>query len=368
LKLVGLICVVALVLQASPDEWYALGVRLSAEGKPAEAIAAYRHAVQLNPRHVDAWNNLGDLLRRSGQRDDALDALRHALAVDPQHARAALNLALTDIELHHFKEALPLIETAHQGLGDLPVFDYLFARVHLELNDYEAAAPYLLRFRQGASPSIAGSVELAAMLLERSEYAPAVEVLLAIPAERRSDDVLLRLAQGWYGLDQLEKARDILVELSQRVPADFSAPLWLSYTERGLGNAQAAYDDLQQALKLRPESGEALVAIANLELERNDAESAASFADRALKLDSQDNGALLVRGLAFVRLDRPEEALGVLTKIPKQSEAYRQAVYALSKVYRQLGQVDNADAAIREFQKLENENGIRENTPTRRRP
>src|SRR5215813_12130308 len=37
LKLGGLICVVALALQASPDEWYALGVRLSAESKPVEA-------------------------------------------------------------------------------------------------------------------------------------------------------------------------------------------------------------------------------------------------------------------------------------------------------------------------------------------
>jgi hypothetical protein len=85
-------------------------------------------------------------------------------------------------------------------------------------------------------------------------------------------------------------------------------------------------------------------------------------------VDAQDAGALLVRGLALIRLYRPEDALQALTRIPKQSEAYRQAVYALSRVYRQLGQTGNADAAVQEFQKLEVENGIRENTPTRRRP
>ena len=105
------ICAILLALQSSPrgaDDWYALGVRLSAEGKPVEAIAAYRRSVELNPRQVDAWNNLGDLLRRSGDREGALAALDHALAIDPKHPRASLNAALTDIELHRFKEALPL--------------------------------------------------------------------------------------------------------------------------------------------------------------------------------------------------------------------------------------------------------------------
>jgi Tfp pilus assembly protein PilF len=39
-----------------------LGVLLRATGKPAEAEAEYRPAIQLNPDHIDAYTNLGILL------------------------------------------------------------------------------------------------------------------------------------------------------------------------------------------------------------------------------------------------------------------------------------------------------------------
>jgi tetratricopeptide (TPR) repeat protein len=362
------ICAIVLSLQSPADERYAVGVRLASAGDTAAAISAYREAVALNPRHVEAWNNLGDLLRRSGDREAALAALNHALALDRRHPRAALNAALTRIELRQFKEALPLIEIANTGLGNLPVFDYLYSKVYLELDDYKNAEPHLVRFRNVEAPSPAGALELATMLADRADFASAAEMLLAVPAEKRTDDILFRLAQAWHGLDQMEKAHDILVDLSGRKPADFKVALWRGLVERALGNNESAYSELQRALRLNPESADALVAMANLELERNEVPDAISLADRALELDGQDDGALLLRGLALLRIDRAADAVQTLTKVSKDTEMYAQSLYALSRAYRQLGESEKADAAIQEFRRVESGSAPHDSTPTRKRP
>jgi len=367
MRTLGIIFVLVWSLQ-SADDWYATGVRLANAGKSAEAMEAYRKAVGLDPRHVDAWNNLGDLLRRSGDPVAALDAFNRALGIDPHHARASLNAALVQIEFKQFKLALPLLETAHQGMGELPLFDYLFARVYLELNDYDSAHAYLVRFRQGKPMSPAGALELATLLMNRNDYAGVAEMLLSIPAPKMNLEMSLRLAQSWYGLDQLEKAKEILDELVKSSPADFAVFLWTGYVQRGLGNAEAAYAAFDQALKRSPNSGEALVALANLELERNAADEAVALAERALKTDAADAAALLVRGLAMIRLDRPAEAVKSLTEIRKDSGVYAQSLYPLSRAYRDLGQSDKADLVLQELSVIEQTNVTGGGIPVRKRP
>jgi tetratricopeptide (TPR) repeat protein len=63
-------------------------------GDPDGAIAAYRKAVALRPRHAEAHNNLGLLLRRRGDLDEAVDAFRRATAFAPALAAAHYNLGL----------------------------------------------------------------------------------------------------------------------------------------------------------------------------------------------------------------------------------------------------------------------------------
>lgn len=95
-------------------EWFERGCVFDAQtGKAAEALTAYRRAVDLSPDFADAWCNLGTVHFHRGERPDARSCYERALAADADHLEANFNLAnLLDDEgrretaLHHYKAAV----------------------------------------------------------------------------------------------------------------------------------------------------------------------------------------------------------------------------------------------------------------------
>jgi tetratricopeptide (TPR) repeat protein len=95
-------------------EWFERGCVFDAEsGRAAEALAAYRRAVELSPDFADAWCNLGTVHFHRGERAEARTCYERSLAADADHLEANFNLAnLLDDEgrretaLHHYKTAV----------------------------------------------------------------------------------------------------------------------------------------------------------------------------------------------------------------------------------------------------------------------
>jgi len=82
-------------LQLRPDNadvnihW---GVILAGQGRLDEALPYMRRAVELAPTHAEAHNNLGAVLARQGKRDEAIDHFVTALRLDPDLTDAQRNL------------------------------------------------------------------------------------------------------------------------------------------------------------------------------------------------------------------------------------------------------------------------------------
>jgi tetratricopeptide (TPR) repeat protein len=89
----------------SADEWFAWGCELETESA-AEAIAAYRRAIELDPAHADALVNLGRLLHDGGDAASAAPLYEAALASRPDDAVAAFNLGVALEDLRKLPEAL----------------------------------------------------------------------------------------------------------------------------------------------------------------------------------------------------------------------------------------------------------------------
>ena len=51
----------------NPDAYYSLGLTLARRGEHADAITAYRKAIELNPKYSSAHDNLSNLLRQLGR-------------------------------------------------------------------------------------------------------------------------------------------------------------------------------------------------------------------------------------------------------------------------------------------------------------
>jgi tetratricopeptide (TPR) repeat protein len=96
-------------------------------GRTADAEAALRTAIALDPHFVPAWVNLADLYRAQGREADAERALGQALQVAPDSAEALHALGLLRVRQGRHNEAVGLLQRAVQGRPESTRFGYVYA-------------------------------------------------------------------------------------------------------------------------------------------------------------------------------------------------------------------------------------------------
>ncbi len=96
----------AIAQAPSPVYWFNLGVVAQKAGQTDDAVHAYRKAIQLHPRYLEAHINLGNALKEQDALADSIDAYRQALALNPSHADIHNNLGVVLKEQGHIHEAI----------------------------------------------------------------------------------------------------------------------------------------------------------------------------------------------------------------------------------------------------------------------
>ena len=91
---------------------YNLGKVYSDLQRYPEAIAAYRRALQINPKNIEAQCNVGGMLEHSGEYSQAIAAYRKAIGINPSHPEAHNNLGLILRQLGQFEEAMESFKRA----------------------------------------------------------------------------------------------------------------------------------------------------------------------------------------------------------------------------------------------------------------
>jgi protein O-mannosyl-transferase len=117
-------------IAARPDfvaAWLYLADSLRGQGKPDEAIQAYRHALSIDPNNYDAHNSLGIIYSAKGSTDEALNEFRLSLSINPNQAMPHSRIGRILAESHRLPEAVeeftqalridPANAHAHNDLG-----------------------------------------------------------------------------------------------------------------------------------------------------------------------------------------------------------------------------------------------------------
>ncbi|MFH1145307.1 MAG: tetratricopeptide repeat protein, partial [Candidatus Eisenbacteria bacterium] len=142
-----------------------LGVALSESGRGEEAIAHFRRALEIDPRHVGAYNNLGCLLAERGVVDEAIEHFRHAVQIHPGHAEAHFNLGNAWLQKARVDEA---VAAYRRAIAIRP----MYARAHHRL----AQALLLLGETEEARASEARALEADPSLLDAREALALLEI------------------------------------------------------------------------------------------------------------------------------------------------------------------------------------------------
>jgi Tfp pilus assembly protein PilF len=131
-----------------PEAHVTLGAFYAERRQPAEAEAAYRTALRLDPRFVPAMVNLADLYRALQREPEGEQLLRQALLIEPENAAVNHALGLLLARARRFAEALPLLRRA----SDLDASNGRYAYVYgIALNSTGNAAEALSVLRQAHS-------------------------------------------------------------------------------------------------------------------------------------------------------------------------------------------------------------------------
>lgn len=137
----------SLELKESAEAWSGMAGVHFLEGDASQAEAAFRRALEINPRDPDAWFNLGIALGVQERPAEAEAAFRRAIEADPGRgsAPARLNLGVMLLSRMAIQEAQEQFQTAIRVNPQLPGpylhlariaganFDYENAKRHYEL-------------------------------------------------------------------------------------------------------------------------------------------------------------------------------------------------------------------------------------------
>ena len=261
----------------NPDAYYSLGLTLARRGEYAEAIEAYRKAIeQRGGNHPWAYHNLGMALLRRGDFDEAVRAFNSAIEQRNGEFPKAW---------HHLGVAL-----ARRG----------------DLEQAAAALRKAIDQRHGSYPET--QFELGHVLFEKGDLTGAVEAFRAAIAQRRArfPQAHFELGRALFGLGRLEK-RSTELRAATRRAAHYPE------AHHALGRALAG-----KAISRKPSS-------------HTDGDQSSA----AISL-----GLITISGVALARQGNLDEAVASYRKAIEQNPRFPRAHYDLGLALYNMGDAE----------------------------
>jgi tetratricopeptide (TPR) repeat protein len=288
------------------------------QGQLAQAVGAFRQALQLHPDYFDAHHNLATVYFLQGQYETAVDAYQQALRLKPDHAGAHYNLGLALQQMDRNEEAL-----AHYRQAVALDPGHLDARNNLG---------NMLKNQGRMEEAIACYQEV---LRQKPDFAEVHANLgIALGAQHNWDEAIARYRHA--------------INLKPGYPdAHNSLGIALMELER-LDEAEAS---CRQALRLNPNFAEAHNSLGNVLERRGKAEDAVSCFREAIRLKPSLAEALNNMGNSLKRLGRFDEAVGCYQQAVRIKPDYAEAYSNMGNVRVQQSLFDEAqtcyDQALR---------------------
>ncbi len=355
----------------SPDaiEKYSTeGQQALAQGKYAEAEAAFEKLRELEPAVAEVHANLGVIYFQERKYEPAVSALRQALKLKPALPKTSALLAMSLSELGRYSEALPGLEKGFRQSTDPPIKrmcglqllraysglrrDSKAVEVALELNRLYPDDPEVLYH----SGRIFGNFAFLNMQ-KLSEVAPSSVWRHQAEAEAYESQGSSDAAISEY--------RQVLSADPRRPGIHYRIGRTLLARSRQSNiadDATSAVKEFEQELEIDPGSANAAYELGELHRNAGEFAEAQKFFEQALQSYPDFEEAQLGLAAVLMSLQKPDLALPQLQKAVILGPGNEVAWYRLSQVQGMLGREAEQKKSFAEFQRLRNQKSSQEET------
>ncbi len=294
---------------ASADRYYDLGIRMSEQGKPGDAIACYLKAVEINPADADAYYNMALAFNLIGNLEEALSCYRKVLAINPEDAQACNNLGVVLNNLGKTEEAVSCYRQAiHLNPAHAQAYNNLGNALQFQGKSDEAVSCYLRSLE--INPDNAEVYNNLGIILEKqgrmTEAVSCFRKAIGInPAHARAYNHLGSTfrAQGkpFEAIDFHKRALEIRPDYA-------NAHYNMGNAYRDLGDQGKAVCCYRKAIELEPNHSRACFNLANVLKDQGKTDEAIRKYQRVVDIDPEMVEAARIMGFLLSDQGKPGEA------------------------------------------------------------
>jgi tetratricopeptide (TPR) repeat protein len=347
---------------AVPDRHFQEGERALAEGRYAEAAAAYEKLKELSPATAEVHAKLGLIYFQQREYGRAVPALRQALKLKPGLPRADVLLAMSLSELGQYKEALPGLRKGFAQAADAPLrraTGLQLQRAYTGLGQDDQAVQVALELTR-LHPEDPEVLYHAARLFANYAYLQTMKLSSVAPTSVWMQQAAGEASesQGQYDL-AVRKYREALARDPRRPGLHFRAGRALLARAQQLGAGaerdearEAAVQEFQAELRLDPTNANAAYELGEMHRRKGSLDEARSMFERAVTAYPDFAEARIGLARVLAAQESPERALPHLQKAVSLEPDNEVAWYQLSVAHGKLGHPAEQRQAIEEFQRL----------------
>jgi len=337
------------------------GERALAEGRYAEAQAAYEKLRQLEPGMAEVYGRLGLIYYQRKKYAEAVPVLRQALKLKPSLPNTDVLLAMCLSELGKYDEAMPGLEKGFHRAAD-PALKRMtgleLQRSYTGLHRDDKAVEVALELTR-LYPNDPEILYQTGRIYGNYAYLNIVKLSMVAP-----DSVWAHLATG--EAYESEGNYELAVREYRQVLAIAPAHLGIHYrigralllqarkTTAPDRNVLGAMDEFEQELRRDPTNANAAYELGEAYRKSGDFEKAQQYFESALKYYPDFEEARLGLGRLLLALGKPEQALPHLRKAAALNPDNEVTQYQLSQVFAALGQTGEQQKALAEFRRIQN--------------
>jgi tetratricopeptide (TPR) repeat protein len=292
---------------------------------------------------ADAMVRLAAMDRTAGRSKEAYARLDSILARDKTHLQALLSKSAMLLDDGKLEDAFAAADLAVKSHAESAEAQYTLGRVQAARNQNE---PAIAAFKEALriNPRAAGAhVALAQLSLKAGRASEAVGFAQdALTSNPRNPDARLALARGLMARGELQRAETELQQLTKQFPNSAAIHLQNGMLQGRKKNLPGARKEFDEALKLEPNSMEALEASVALDLAMKQPEAARARVKGRIDAPNASPALMLLAARTYVATGDVETGEQLMRKALQKDSTYLPAYGALSQLYLSQKRLDAA--------------------------